>query len=124
MITMPDFFLLDNTLKSARCRKCTVFRTSFFFTDLESRLNNELKNVDGFTRTIAGYLSEVKHESFDEDEDSDTSTTEKIEVIACCLFLSRFVIILKFSDFVIHLGITSKFPFPIQQHSLFLDCAG
>jgi hypothetical protein len=47
---------------------------------LESRLNNELKNVDGFTRTIAGYLSELKHDSVDEDEDFNSSTTEKIEV--------------------------------------------
>ncbi len=46
---------------------------------LESRLNNELKNVDGFTRTIAGYLSELK-QSVDEDEDFNSSTTENIEV--------------------------------------------
>jgi hypothetical protein len=47
---------------------------------VESRLNSELKNVDGFTKTIAGYLSELKHESCDEDEDFNCSTTEKIEV--------------------------------------------
>ena len=54
----------------------------FCSTDLnvESRLNNELKNVDGFTKTIAGYLSEMKRDNFGDDEDLDTSTTEKIEV--------------------------------------------
>lgn len=53
-----------------------------FFADpnLESRLNHELANVDGFTKTIAGYLSELKQESFSEDENFNTSTTEKLEV--------------------------------------------
>lgn len=71
--------------------------------NVESRLNNELKNVDGFTKTIAGYLSEMKHENFNEDEDLDTSTTEKIEVsrIKITMFLLNYALLISYHFFSI-----------------------
>ena len=69
--------------------------------NVESRLNNELKNVDGFTKTIAGYLSEMKHENLNEDEDLDTSTTKKIEVsrIKITMFLLNYALLISYHFF-------------------------
>ena len=59
--------------------------------NLESRLQNELKNVDAFTNTMASYLSELKRESFGEDEDFNSSSTERIEVSLklACLYIQE-----------------------------------
>ena len=60
-----------------------------------TRLNIAIMENDGFTETIAGYLSDfsmLRQRSFDQDEVSDNSTSEKMEVSLVALTFEVFII--------------------------------